>query len=233
MNHKCPICNELNSLEEEFCQNCSWELIDIPKNSSLFLIKYFKTKIEKHKNIFEKKIKNINTIKKLNDKYYSVDKNLTLAKEENKKLSVNNTKLIQEIENKREIENQLKTYVERYGDSFEVSSNSSKKRLIVYWKIVNNEIHLTSTENFNNVANKIAVLFSKDIKPQIGNFDFSVIGKIHNNIIRLELTGFPKGSYTIKPISLTNRIVNITFMSEEQSLNPSNYNKNKLKINIL
>ena len=231
---KCPICNETTVIGDEFCNNCSWELIDIPKESNDALLNYFNSKIKKHKQLFEKQITDSNTITQINEENYKLEENVSKLEDANQKITVTNQYLNNEVSKKKEIENQLNTYIERYGDSFEISSNSNKKRIVIYWEIENNIIKLSSSEIecLDDTFSKIAVLFNKNSNPQIGNFDFSVIGEIKKNTVIMNLSGFPKGNYLVKPISISNKKINVTFISEEKSKNASNYNINNIKIHI-
>ena len=236
--HKCPICEENNNLDDEFCLNCSWELIDIPKNTSKCLVDYFTNKIERHKNIYTQRTKDVISIKKINNENYN---NLEIIDRLNiqlKAISKDNANLKQNLDKNKDLDEQLNSYIRRYGGNWISNKAQTNKEIVnVNWELKNNQLILTSQfKNLQQELHQLVILFKQDSKPNFGSFDIALLSDCmfdNNNVtVIIDTNKIPKGSYFIKPISLVSKDKNILLFHKDQSLSPNNFDWNKTKISI-
>lgn len=240
--HLCPICAEQNKIDEEFCKKCAWELIDIPKNASSYLLNYFNTKIEKHKNIFIQRSEDIKSIKQLNNEHFNSLEKLDLLSKQIIEISQSNTDLKQSLKKKKDLEEQLNSFIKRYGDNWVSNKSSVNKEIaIVNWELAGNSLIFTSKiKDFKQEMSKqIVVLFKQTGNPTFGSFDIAILSDCNfnnnnnNSISKIDINMIPKGSYFIKPINLISKSKNIQLFHKDQSLSPNNFDWNKTKINVL
>ncbi|MBC8755990.1 hypothetical protein H2O64_15030 [Kordia sp. YSTF-M3] len=212
--------------------------MDIPKNANDELNNYFTKKINIHTSLYLTKREQKRTIEKLNQEASQNQTTLKIQNEKIKNLDEKLRKTSSELKNKIELENQLKIYKERYGDSFTFSDHSKKESFIVYWQIENNIIKLHSKEKeFEKyLPKKIALLLKSQGRPQVGNFELAILVnrvKIKDTYgLKIDTTNITSGSYFIKPIVLANKTKNIHFFHHQQSLSSEDFDWNQTKINI-
>lgn len=238
MSSICPICAFENNHDDQFCRNCSWELIHIPENSNKALRDYYNERLKLHKKMHEK-LENISESLEIKDAELLKKKNSmdSLKLELNEHIELV-SKQKEKINQFTAIELQLLEYQDRYGDAlFSNNSNKDKSKLVINWKIESNSIILSrDSGNVNYMPKKIAVIFNQKPNPLIGKFDFILLGIIKKlgskYLVDLQSDNLPKGDYYIKPISLDNKNAKIIFICEEKTASPNEYEKSKTKITI-
>lgn len=238
----CPVCsNKVESSSTEFCPTCNWENILISENASSGLKKYYQQKLESHKELFKKKHEAENRVESLSIENKSLIKEISEAKnniEEAKKAKNQLKKLIEE---NNELTLQIKSYQEKFGDSWISNQKDKKATIAIQWEMTSQlKFRFYSDEIQKIFPDEIVMLLKKAKRPTAdGDFNFAFMintstkKSVDKTTIELTVLNdeLQKGKYYLRFTNLNFNTNNILFIHKEQGNHPT-FDWEKTTINI-
>ena len=238
----CPCCLTVVSDDiKEFCPVCNWELFSISDDASEWLKSLFTQKLHTHKEQFLQQKANREKIEEQNCEIEILSSKIRDAHN-----SIDEAKMLKmelQKSNKREIElqEQVKLYQDRFGDSWVTSQGETKPTIAIKWEMISQMKFRFFCDNIQSVfPTEIVMLLKKDQSPMAdGDFQFAFrIETTSKKIIdskTCELTvsnnELQKGKYFIRFTNLNYSINNLLFFHKDQVNHPT-FDRDKTIINI-
>lgn len=239
----CPVCNHQNLGEQlQFCNNCNWELILIPENSSSPLKEYYNQKLKNHIKLYQINLTNTTIIQQLRQENNKLTGECEYYKEKIQYTSTLETQLSAADENIKNLSSQLSSYKAKFGDSWVSQNAFTKKHVNITWEILsNNAIRFYNESIVDLMPLKIVLLLKKSERPKAdGDFDIAITidtkerQLINNFTYELLIANkyILKGSYYLRFMNLNYAENNLFFFHKEQLISPNSFDFTKTKINI-